>query len=692
MKHYGFRLIPVAVLGLALMCAMPGGAARLSKEDRLAKRVAKLDQLLGSERFNLRAVAAKTLGELGITKSAPEIHKLLKDSEVGVREAAARALGRLKYLEAVEDLVKLLEDSSLIVQKAAIEALGNIGSAKAVDPLVDKAKKNKEESLFFPIGVALGRIAEKKAGPTIYTIFKAVKDDVEKCRLAAGLGRINGAEATNLLEALHKNDDMRVKYESLWAAGEMNNADGLAWLIKRIGRIQSLVTYYDDETGVRDAFATAIGRMKSPDLLRKMLKEGEKEGRSGDKVPKDLVMMIRGVGRSRVPELYEDVKSYVTDGNDEVKLAAIEAVGLLGNPKGAEPLLKALKSHTFQVKVGAGVALGELGVDEAIDPMLELLKNEDWRLRYVAARALMNNRVEDMVPALLECMKNSSEWLQKELGGMMREITGKDNGVDVVAWEKWWEANQGKFEIQYEEDLLSSDQTMTFYGVEINTNKVVFCIDRSGSMALPASEWEDTVSTEESGGKGGSDDIAPKDPKSAGKKKKGKGIKSKMDVVKAELIRTVKQLKPNVNFNILQYSSDVQPWNKGAEFLIPANDKNKEEALKYVSNMSPGGGTAIYDALRKAFLAAAGSPDGKDDDLAKLKDPKFKLEVDTIFLMTDGTPMGGQLADPAKILEAVQEWNKLGRIRVHSVGVGEGQNVDFLRKLAAQNGGKYSQN
>lgn len=113
--------------------------------------------------------------------------------------------------------------------------------------------------------------------------------------------------------------------------------------------------------------------------------------------------------------------------------------------------------------------------------------------------------------------------------------------------------------------------------------------------------------------------------------------------------------------------------------LFPARDQFREEAIKYVDGQSSGGGTNIHDSLERCFEMA-----GKG-----VTDPAADIDLDTIFFLTDGTPTQGKVTDPEKILEKVREWNKLGRIRVHTIGVGTEQNVDLLRRLARENGGRY---
>ena len=69
-------------------------------------------------------------------------------------------------------------------------------------------------------------------------------------------------------------------------------------------------------------------------------------------------------------------------------------------------------------------------------------------------------------------------------------------------------------------------------------------------------------------------------------------------------------------------------------------------------------------------------------------DPAKPLKIDTIFLLTDGTPTVGSFTDIDPILKRVRTLNPFGRVRIHAIGVGE-HNAVFMRRLAAENGGRF---
>jgi len=62
--------------------------------------------------------------------------------------------------------------------------------------------------------------------------------------------------------------------------------------------------------------------------------------------------------------------------------------------------------------------------------------------------------------------------------------------------------------------------------------------------------------------------------------------------------------------------------------------------------------------------------------------------VDTVVLLTDGQPNCGKYWFPDDILAAVRRRNESRRIAVHCVSLGT--DSDLLRRLAAENSGRYA--
>ncbi|MBT6784935.1 MAG: hypothetical protein HOA95_09005, partial [Planctomycetes bacterium] len=74
-------------------------------------------------------------------------------------------------------------------------------------------------------------------------------------------------------------------------------------------------------------------------------------------------------------------------------------------------------------------------------------------------------------------------------------------------------------------------------------------------------------------------------------------------------------------------------------------------------------------------------------------------EVDTIYLLSDGSPTVGEETSTTLILDAVSRWNRYRGTRIHCYGLfageaprqDEAQAREFLRRLARSNHGRYTE-
>jgi uncharacterized protein YegL len=106
-------------------------------------------------------------------------------------------------------------------------------------------------------------------------------------------------------------------------------------------------------------------------------------------------------------------------------------------------------------------------------------------------------------------------------------------------------------------------------------------------------------------------------------------------------------------------------------------------AQAFVKTLQPASSTNIHDSLEQGFqLAGRGS-----------KDKHYGVEIDTVFLLTDGSPTrpDGKPDSTEKILTGVRAWNALKRITIHCIAIGKDLNEQFLRQLASENGGEFKQ-
>ena len=117
---------------------------------------------------------------------------------------------------------------------------------------------------------------------------------------------------------------------------------------------------------------------------------------------------------------------------------------------------------------------------------------------------------------------------------------------------------------------------------------------------------------------------------------------------------------------------DFENWQSPYN-LVEMTDVNKQAVKTFANNLAGkfDGGTPTKDALLEAL----------------------KYEAGGVILLTDGAPTkGGQASDPLDIINTVTAQN-VGKKEIHTVAIGDYNAqpdlVDFLQKLAAENGGAF---
>jgi hypothetical protein len=112
------------------------------------------------------------------------------------------------------------------------------------------------------------------------------------------------------------------------------------------------------------------------------------------------------------------------------------------------------------------------------------------------------------------------------------------------------------------------------------------------------------------------------------------------------------------------FAAKVELW---SDMLRILNSSTRKNAIEMVNEIGMGGATITYEGL-----------------MAGLADPR----VDTIYLLTDGQPVGGALPNPGDILREIGRVNSVRHVVINCISVGRDSN--FLKNLAAQNHGKYA--
>ncbi|OYT68772.1 MAG: hypothetical protein CFK48_10465 [Armatimonadetes bacterium CP1_7O] len=137
-----------------------------------------------------------------------------------------------------------------------------------------------------------------------------------------------------------------------------------------------------------DAARQALNRLGSAafplaDAVRQLLAQPDWRGVLGRALPAQSVRdTLIAMGSPAVPALMQALR----DEDKDVRSAACEALGAIGDASAVPALIKALGD--WRVRSAACRALGAIGDASAVPALINALEDGDWRVRSAACRAL----------------------------------------------------------------------------------------------------------------------------------------------------------------------------------------------------------------------------------------------------------------------------------------------------------------
>ncbi len=340
--------------------------------------------------------------------------------------------------------------------------------------------------------------------------------------------------------------------------------------------------------------------------------------------------LLRALGNQRDPRAAGALMAAARDGSEELRIAALEALAQLpALPDEASPFLASILSDgTILERIFAMFATRAESIVPAILPNL---KHADWRVRLTAVRTLARLRTKGSIPSLIDVVGDNDErWrVRSEATHALAFITQQRKGVVAEAWRRWWEKHGATFRVPpIKQDASDERQSVaSFFGIPIDSDRVVFVIDVSGSMEAAA--------------------------------RKGK---TRRELATAQLFAAAQSLPGKPRINVVLFSNKTERWKTQLTKLEP------KQLGRFLKKRKSGGGTALYDGIEAAFA---------------------DREADTIVVLTDGKVTGGKITDENAIVEAVRALNRGGLVRLHAVAIGIESKL--LRRLAEDSDGRYAE-
>lgn len=604
-----------------------------------------------------------------------------RDKPFTQRYGTLSKIGNLKTEEAAAFLVQVFEtEKDTSIRSYALTSLGTCATPGAKKKLLEIARDAKGEYSFR--SSALNALARDKS-PEVLDLIKEILADrspANTLRMSAysALQQYSLKDTEPLWrEALDDTQPTIRSYaykalaplakddKKLQEAARKDLADGSAISSVRTAAVEVwkavggsemvkalLPACAETDANIRKAILEAFSSLTDEKAIEALY------GGLSDALPGVRAIVARSLGRLKHAEAMAKLEGAIKDKDVNVRIAALEAVAERKDAKSEEILHKqsqrpdeheactaigllpqfpsdgtrdlllklAAKSRTLAITVAAIDALGDLKTPEALDVFEKSLKAKDWQVRAAAIRGLGKLKAKESIDLLIERMAKEDGRLLVDIGEALKTLTGKALGYSQGHWKDWWKVNRETFVFpEKAEGVGGAAGTTTFYGVPVLSKKIIFCLDISGSMSADA------------------------------------GGENRLEQAKKELTKVLDSLPKDTMVNLIFFDHNIEPWQK----QLVAAKANLAAAKKVVKELKPRGGTNIYDTLEKAF-----------------EDPA----VDTIYLLSDGSPGSGKFVNTDDICREIKKMNRSRQIVIHTISLGASP---FMKRLAEENGGQY---
>jgi hypothetical protein len=422
-----------------------------------------------------------------------------------------------------------------------------------------------------------------------------------------------------------------------------------------------------DSDLVRETVVMLLAKTKAPEVLEWLRTTGLAAAS-----PHQRAVVARVLGMVKDPKARAVLEGMLSDVHWLVRANCATALSQIADPASAPVLAASMDDRTgkaFIAKADALITFGRAG-SKATPEVVRRLDASDWQVRVTACKALAAMGTADAVEPLIDRLDEEGGRILKEVWKALRALTGETFGPRSEEWRRWWKKQKpdglppppppvknpedDKYAPPKRPGSGGTVEDPTYYGKRVFSQSLTFVLDISGSMATTIEIPEDSQ-------------------KKLGIPPAG----TRIAVAKAAARTAVSRLDPRGKFNVVFFSTDVNPWK---DTLVSVSGY-REQAMDAIDNVQIGGETNIHGALRAAMGLHWRSTAGSELD----------ANSDTIYFLTDGAPTRGEITDVETLLSWARDANRFAKVELHVIAMGTlGIDIPFLRRLAAENGGSFT--
>lgn len=311
---------------------------------------------------------------------------LLDDSDPEIRAQAAKWIGDVRYKEAGDRLVQMLTDEYPRAQFFAAEALGRTADAKGQDGLIAllAANNDKDVMIRHVASLALARINN----PAALSPLSAHPSKAVRTGAVVALRRIGDPGVANFL----KDEDEFVATE---AARAINDDLSIPGALPTLG--DALVDYkYTNEAFVRRAINANL-RVGSDKALQNLIDYSMHEGAPVAMRAEAVAALSTWAKPSVVDRVDGRYRGVVTR-----ELAAVQG-------KATAPLIALLSNKDATIRLGAAKAIGKLQLKGESELFAHLKTDKAPEVRVQSLRSLSDLKYDKMDDAIKTALKDNDK-------------------------------------------------------------------------------------------------------------------------------------------------------------------------------------------------------------------------------------------------------------------------------------------
>jgi hypothetical protein len=241
---------------------------------------------------------------------------------------------------------------------------------------------------------------------------------------------------------------------------------------------------------VRETVALILARTTSPAVLEWLRTEGL--ARFSGVVRAGVA---RALGTLRDEAAAPACLALLGDGNWLVRVYAARALGRVRHLPAVPALRNLLDDGVAKVRMAAMDALAEYGEDagEVAESVGDHLGDANWQVRSAAAECLGALGDRRGIEALIARMEIEDGRIRKDIHDALKRITRDDLGANPKHWRDWWEkarktdgAPPPRPAKSPEDERYGKTEPPTIYGLRVFSRLAGYVVDTSFSMAYEA--------------------------------------------------------------------------------------------------------------------------------------------------------------------------------------------------------------